>query len=87
MAQLNTYYVWDPTWDTSDSYNTIEACSAYEAVKKWAEKYDKFEDFTIVQGSPMTVSVKNKDSKERQMFSIWGEFVPHYHINEVEENQ
>lgn len=81
---LKTYFVWDPEWDTSDAYDPIEAYSAYEAVKTWAEKYDKCEDFAIVQGNLRNVIVENKDSKERQMFSIWGEFIPNYHINEVE---
>lgn len=69
-----------PSGDVDD-WRTFYALDAEQAAEKWAERYDSYGDYTIVQGSPATVDVQDSEGKATR-FIVHGESVPSYSAHE-----
>ena len=77
---MGKYRVWCPEYgqDESDA-KTVEAAGPRYAAQKWAEWRDAWSaEYTIVGGTPATVSVWCEDTLELTTWIVYGEAVPEY---------
>jgi hypothetical protein len=82
----------DPTWDVQDcasgyhakdEWNTVRAINKQHAVERWAEESDRYRDYEIINGSPVTVLVRRSRTNEWDTYVVTGESVPSYSARRV----
>jgi hypothetical protein len=71
--------VW-PNGDVDD-WRDFYARDPEEAAEKWAERYDSYGDYTIVNGSSAIVDVMDEEETVTK-FEVTGESVPSYRAYE-----
>ncbi len=75
------YEVWGDDY-SGDDYTIIMANSPEEAGEKYADEFDAYGDYTIVNGSELEVKIRKKGDEEWKTYILSGEPVPQYRCDE-----
>lgn len=77
---VNTYVIWEPARGESETGgDTVSARTAQEAVEKWADWDDcTGGEYSIIDGDPATVKVRDLRTGELSEWVVHGETVRTY---------
>jgi hypothetical protein len=76
--------VWEES-EPEDSLRKIYDSSPFTAAEEFAEAYDLGADYSIVEGTNITVCVKSPDGNVSK-FEVSGEATPTYYATKLEED-